>query len=940
MNSIKRKISLKIFLAPLLWVVFCYPALGQHGEHPRIYIKDQSKSAFLKSIETVSWKKIFVEEKKERLKKYIKLWEENPEWLVSRLQMNWNTKHNKVFLKEGDFSHSEGTAPVPTVRFSGSRDWATDYRSPKLDDIIPYSDDPKGIYLERKDNQKKEWVSPSETGNIIEKINDRILELVADAAFLYWVTGEKKYAEFAAPIFFTYMDGMYHREAPIDIENSVQQRISGLATFEVIHERIVVSLVTSYDFLYDYFKSKNRNLDNTISVFQRWGDQIIVNGIPDNNWNLFQARFLTYIALALDSNSNYKNKKGKEYFLKHTFDVSTERQLALKESLLVYDPENGIWPESASYSVHVITTLLRIITLLDNAANTNELANYPIIEKAVFAAFQYLFPSGHIVGFGDSKHSILPPENFELLLANYKKYNAKEKGEIISTLLNELISNGHYSREANNYFELFFYVDAIEKDGISKQGKTLEKLISPTFYAPNVSMFNQRMGNNDNAVMVSTVGSFGNHAHANGISIELFANNYVLGPDAGRGPSYWHPHHREYYSRFPAHNTVVVDGVSDYNAMRSYHPFKLDNSFPHSGEMAAFDKITFSKVSFLEPETISNQQRFTVIIKSNTEKAYVVDIFRSKKQQEGKQKHEYFYHNLGQSLEFKNEQGEQLSLNPTNELSSTLGDRKGYDYFTDKKKLTTSEDLQAFFRIQEKDKPDNLMKVWIKGSEKQQIYSIKGPKSNAISEGTAPKELLEKPMPAFVIKREAEAWENPFAVVFNPYIEGKENPVAEVSFSSVEKYPNAQIINVELADKKTVDNITLNTSVSDIVEREKFYQKGLLSIIRQSKESQEIDFLFLSGMEKFEYYDWSIITSAEAATVSIERTNKGYEIENDKPVTIAIPMDKEGELAELQLYEDGKLVSSRKAVTSRANSNQMTIKLSKAYHKAILLINK
>ena len=71
------------------------------------------------------------------------------------------------------------------------------------------------------------------------------------------------------------------------------------------------------------------------------------------------------------------------------------------------------------------------------------------------------------------------------------------------------------------------------------------------------------MGAGNNAIMVSTVGAMGNHAHANGIAIEMFANNYVLAPDMGVGNSYWHPDHRYYYSRYPAHNTVVVDGISD-----------------------------------------------------------------------------------------------------------------------------------------------------------------------------------------------------------------------------------------------------------------------------------------------------------------------------------------------------------------------------------------
>ena len=34
----------------------------------------------------------------------------------------------------------------------------------------------------------------------------------------------------------------------------------------------------------------------------------------------------------------------------------------------------------------------------------------------------------------------------------------------------------------------------------------------------------------------------------------------------GKGSSYWHSDHREYYSRFPAHNTVVVDEETHFNA--------------------------------------------------------------------------------------------------------------------------------------------------------------------------------------------------------------------------------------------------------------------------------------------------------------------------------------------------------------------------------------
>ncbi|WP_406683241.1 heparinase II/III-family protein [Seonamhaeicola sp. MEBiC1930] len=921
----------KLHIVFILSLLMTSLLIGQELEHPRIYVSDKNKSKFLQTIKDVAWKKELVEKKIKNLEKYLAYCEEDPTWLVSRLQMNWNTKHDKVYLKGGDFSHSEGSAPVPTVRYSGTRDWATDYKRPKLEDVEPYFDDPRGLYLEHKETKKKEWIHPSEGGFAIEKINQEIMQLVEDAAFLYWLTGEQKYVEFASPVFFTYIDGMHHRDAPIDLNNSNQQFISGLATFEVIHEGIVISLVTAYDFLYNYFESESRDLSNTEAVFQKWGDQIIKYGIPDNNWNLFQARFLTYIALVLESNDSYKNGKGREYYLDYTFNISTDRQISVSESLNVYDQETGIWPESPNYSVHVITTLLKIFTLLDNGTNANEIAKYPILEKAVLASFQYLFPSGYMVGFGDGGHKTLPPENFELLIANYRKYNQKEKEELISGFLSEFISNKLYKRRARDLFNLFFYVDDIVESKAD-----LEALTTSTFYAPNVSLFNQRLGEGDNALMLSTVGSYGNHAHANGISIELFANNYVVGPDSGKGPSYWHPTFRNYYARMPAHNTVIVDGKSNYNNMRTYHPFTLDNSFPKSGVSSLFNKVTFSKVSFLEPETVSNQQRFSAIIKSNSGKGYVVDVFRSRKQKEGAQKHEYIYRNIGQTLDVYDENSVALDFLKTDELSSKKGDLKGYDFFSGKVKTTNSKDIKALFTLKEVNKPNNITKLWIKGSDNQSVYKVKSPNSNALSEGTAPKEILKDSLQTLIIKREEAAWNNPFAVVFNPYMEGEQNSIENVSYSNLKSNPNTQIIEVLLSDKTTSDRIVLNTTENDIAETKELYQKGLLSIIRTSKSTEELEFMFLSGVSKVDYKDWTIIASMDPLTLSIENTEEGYLVQNDKPVTINLPYKKGSERAKLMLYENGELVSTRNAVLNRNKSHMQYFKLEKAYNKVII----
>ena len=792
------------------------------------------------------------------------------------------------------------------------------------------------MFFENKQTGEKEWVHPSEVGHGIEAINRQIMSLVADAAFLYWYTGEEKYADFAAPVFFTYIEGMYYRNPPQVLDNSSQKGISGLATFEVIHEQVVVHLTVAYDFLHDYFERTNRNPDHTIAVFQKWGDQIIKNGIPDNNWNLFQARFLTYLALALDDDASYANGKGQQYYLKNIFEESSVRQIALKESILVYDQENGIWPESPSYAMHVTTSLLEILTLLDNVTHKNELASFPVIEKAALAAFQYLFPNGYTVGWGDSGHGTISTENCELLIAFYRKYKEKEKEAQVSALLNQVIERGDYKRGAGDFFKMFFYVDSLD---ITEADVDVSNLITPTFYARNVSNFIQRMGEGDRAMMVSTVGSFGNHSHANGIAIELYANNYVLGPDMGRGSSYWHPDFREFYSKPPAHNTVIVDGRSSYQNMRGYHPFTLDNHYPSSGEVSpSFDKLTFSKVSFVEPETSSDQQRLTALISMPAGNPYMLDIFKSKKKVIGSQRHEYFYRNLGQSLEVFDSQGKELLMKEAKALGSEFGDIKGYDYFTYKKATSSGKDISAVFRLSTADQPDNLMKLWIKGSKDQAIFSVMSPKSNALSKGTAPVEVLKEKIPTLILRRNREAWGDPFVLVFNPYMEEEKNPISTVDFEIVSGDYDSQILRVKHSDGLTEDFIVANSTENDMAFREDIYQKGVLSVTRKKTSEANPDFIFVSGVLQYKYNGWEITSTSEALTLSIERMDGGLKISNNRPVVIKIPKTEGFKPADLKIYENGECVLERKGIISRSNPNLLEFRLPEAYENSFITI--
>ncbi|MEP2026159.1 heparinase II/III family protein, partial [Reichenbachiella sp.] len=793
--------------------------------------------------------------------------------------------------------------------------------------------DERGLYLQHKETKEMEWVHPSEAGHIIEGINRSIMAIAEDAAFLYWYTGQEKYAAFAMPIYDTYMKGMYYREAPVDLKNSSQQRVSGLATFEVIHEQIVISLALISDFMYDYLEENGQDRALSVAVFQKWGDQIIVNGIPDNNWNFFQARFLTYIALALDNNDHYDNGKGQQYYLDHTFEISTDRQIALKEAVLTYDQQTGIWPESASYSSHVTATLLKILAVLDNATNANELENFPIVEKATLATFQYLFPNGRMVAFGDSGHKPLPSESFEFLIANYRKYGKEEKENEITALYKSL---SDIESRGSGLFELFFYVDELVETDQLNADELMANLTSPTFYAPNVSWFMQRMGKGSNATAVSTFGAFGNHAHANGIGIELYANNYVLAPDMGPGPSYWHPDHRQYFARYPAHNTVVVDGISDSRAMRVSQPFSMDIHFPKAGvRNNPFDQVTFSKVSFVEPATRSNQQRLTAIINSPSGKGYVLDIFRSERPEADTQKHDYFFHSLGQSLSFYNEQNELLPIAPSSKLKQP-GFLLAYDYFTEEKSFSTDLDLQAIFTMASEENPTSLMKVWLKGGNNRTYFSVNGPKAKALSKESAPEELLKTKIPTLVVRNNKAAWSDPFVAIFNPYLEGNDQIISEVAFLKDTVNKSAQMLRVTHDNQSTIDHIVATPSQNDFVSTEALYQKGLLSITRET--DGELDYIFAAGTTRYSRKGWEILSLREPSNLSIEKSALGFEVQNDNAVLIGIPKNYQPE--RLEIYEDGKLVETRKGAKNRNNPDRIDFRLERAFQKAVIVLKK
>ena len=579
--------------------------------HPRVLTTPAGKQETWKLIKKEEWAKDVFNKLKERTEVYTNLTDAQPAWVLSRLAMYWKSHATEVYVKGETFDHAGGErAPYPTVRYTGTRGTAATHGRPKLADVVPYDDEDGNVTFcnNALPDRPMESVHPSKTGRNIESLNCEILGIARDAAFLYWMTDEEKFAKLAAGVFDTYMTGIYYRNVPIDLNHGHQQTLVGLTSFEVIHEDALHIAVPLYDFLYNYLKANYPDkMEIYAGAFKKWADNIIANGVPHNNWNLLQARFIMNVGLVLEDNKEYADGKGREYYIDYVMNRSSIRQWSLTRLAdYGFDINTGIWAECPGYSSVVINDYANFVNQFDTNLQYDLVKAMPVLSKAVATTPQYLFPNRMICGFGDTHPGYLSTNFFIRMIQNAQANGKKEQENYFTALLKCLNPDlGNDKTEKKNVrvsVNSFFEDKPLTLNPKVQPGK-IEDYVSPLFYAPNVSWLVQRNGMHPrNSLMISLNGSEGNHMHANGISMELYGKGYVLGPDAGIGLFlYSGLDYAEYYSQFPSHNTVCVDGISSYPVMKSNHSFDLLSCFPASAEPGkAFTSVTYSNLYFRE----------------------------------------------------------------------------------------------------------------------------------------------------------------------------------------------------------------------------------------------------------------------------------------------------------------------------------------------------
>lgn len=712
-----------------------------------------------------------VDQLRKKVDPYLARVEQQPDWLYSRLQMYWKTHATDVFCNAETYDHVGGDrAPEPTVKMNGTRGTKSYYNRPKIEDIVPYDDDEEGnVTFINAATGKMEKANPNKTGCNIASLNIQILSIARDAARLYQLTGDRRYADLALPVVRVFLGGIYYRNVATDISHGHMQTLYGMTTFEVIHEDAIAKFYDAYPILRPLMKSDDQKICD--GALKKWAENIIANGVPHNNWDLFQAEFIAKIGLMLQPDSTYADGHGREYYLNYILNENSVRQWSLKKLAdYGFDPHTYIWYESPGYSITVLGDFSDFANLLDEKAGIDLYQQLPQLLKAIPAAMEYLSPARMFIGYGDSHPTWFSTKSIDNVLS--------------------------YARRHHND-ALYARFDSLRKAvQPTAPASLIGHYVRPLFYTPNASWLVQRTGmDSRHDLMAALNGSQGNHQHANGISLELYGKGYMLGPDAGIGQYlYSGDDYKEYYSQMPAHNTVVVDGISTYAIMWSQHPFTVVDTCGTVGR-------SHSVLSFIEPETNSDQQRTTGIVRTSATGGYYVDIFRSHRKDGNDKMHDYFYHNLGQRMTLTAADGSSLNLKPTDDLAFAGGHLYAYSYIYDKKGAPMTKNVKAQFTVND----SITMTMWMKADKQRKVYQALSPVNMQYDRmPNQPYAIGKQPVLTFVARQQGEAWRHPFVSIFEPSSQSEPSEIASVDyFTPKSTDPSAVGIIVRLKSGRT-----------------------------------------------------------------------------------------------------------------------------------------
>ncbi|MCH8494376.1 MAG: hypothetical protein LAT57_01930 [Balneolales bacterium] len=775
---------------------------------PRLLVSNADKEEINAKITNWDWAASIYHDMVETVTPLVKRHQTDPQWILSRYQMNWEpgahyTKH--ISDPEGtELIDWSGNAPYPTVRVTTHKrpPVAPDgyrYRMPPLEDVNPY--DTESLWYMQSSGPSGEW-SYAEPRLFTGNVNGRINNLAVQSAVLYWLTGEEHFAQFTSDILFQWARGAYYQDP---VEGAGR---NGLFCIQSLGDRNYDDLAVAYDFVRLYMDEAGYETRYFQPVFEKLAKTTKLRGFITNNWYAAQTTTLTYNALSLD------DAELRDYYLSFYLERDTIDgrwgQLGLPTTLSTHFTDDGHWKENAGYhDMPVGDLLMAAVPVENNGYRVFE--DHPALFQASYAMLRYSFPNLQLMGYGDiGGRRNQSPRNLEIAIRYASEYAPDLLPGLMGSL-NRLIDAGLYDRSRSGWYGLLTYLADLPDVGIT----TFEW--DRTFSLDFARLYGHRNGTDqETGLMYYVQGATYNHNHANGMAMELYGRGYILGADPGIASTYEDSVFVHYLATFAAHNTVIAAGASEPSV-----PFTGSGGAKHMGEinLSAMEPLTaqngvspyisFTETDYLEPSTQTLQQRAMAIIRTSSDTGYYVDIYRSDNQISN----DYLYHNIGHRLTLHNASREELAMQPG--VIPYQPDRQsGMGWFENiNTTKVPTENAISVFKLEETGE-DVFMQMLTPLQPADKIFTATGPRTR-----TAPTPINHLPTPKTIIHRPEAAWDEPFAVIYEPYRGGD-----GYSVESVRRIETAaSLVALEVENRDGSRQVILQSDTPDVLANVRKY---------------------------------------------------------------------------------------------------------------------
>ncbi len=711
---------------------------------------------------------------------------------------------------------------------------------------------------------KKEWIDPQA---YITEINGDINNLALDAAVLYWLNGDAKYAKFSADLLDQWGKGVYYQE-PI-----VGPCRTGLLNMQTLGEQNYRSLILAYDFVKPFMKQNGYDLHWYETVFEKFAATLAFRGFWNNNWYAAESSTLVFATLSLE------NREKQDYYLKFILQKDTINgncgQLALPSTVEKWLTPDGHWKEPGGYHNYPVGNLLVASLALEKNGH-DVFRRFPALFRASYAMLKYSFPNLTVGGFGDTGRASQSGESLEIGLIGAVKYNQPELPEMAASM-RKLMDGGIYQREKSGLTGLLCYLPEIPKTNSIYQWPRTGTLGFAGYFL-------QRNGTDPNTgLMVGVQGASYNHNHCNGMAMEIYGLGTVMGIDAGTGPNYEHPLHRNYYSQWAAHNTVVAAGSSSSVPFsgsageKNIGKIELAVMEPLPDQKAVSPDYSFSDTRYTDKSTNTHQSRTLAIVRTSKVSGYYVDIYRSDNQISN----DYVYHNIGDKVYIQNGKREALKTS-TAEYPLKGKDYPGFRFFTDVEKLEDyKDDLIACFSMKDEKSDAVFMQVLVAGAEGRTYYRAKSLKAK-----TAGKIYAGKPLPVFTIHTDGEARSKPFIAVFEPYKGEKGNSVNSVSVEKRSDGDSFTALTV-CCNNGSEQQIFQSVDAKQTFETPKGSFRGYYGVAGFT--GKKIASLYLGSGTEISNNGYSLKSLVDNGSASLETDGKSFNVSCNQETEIVLP---------------------------------------------------